>query len=80
VLDSQRALFNQQERLVNSRGALMRDLITLYKALGGGWEKGRQRPLVDSATDAHLRERDDWVPLLDAPLPAATDSKEGKQQ
>ncbi|WBM72849.1 TolC family protein [Buttiauxella sp. WJP83] len=80
VLDSQRALFNQQERLVNSRGALMRDLITLYKALGGGWEKGRQRPLVDKETDAHLRERDDWIPLLDAPLPAATDLKEGKQQ
>lgn len=81
VLDSQRALFNQQERLVNSRGALMRDLITLYKALGGGWESGRQRPLVDSQTDAHLRQRSDWIPLLDAPLPAATDDlKEGKKQ
>ena len=80
VLDSQRALFNQQERLVNSRGALMRDLITLYKALGGGWESGRQRPLVDPQTDAHLRQREDWIPLLDAPLPAATDLKEGKNQ
>lgn len=80
VLDSQRALFNQQERLVNSRGALMRDLITLYKALGGGWEKGRERPLVDKQTDAHLRQRDNWVPLLDAPLPSATLPKEGKQQ
>ncbi|HKN03031.1 MAG TPA: TolC family protein, partial [Buttiauxella sp.] len=66
--------------LVNSRGALMRDLITLYKALGGGWEKGRERPLVDKETDAHLRQRDDWGPLLDAPLPAAIDIKEGKQQ
>ena len=80
VLDSQRALFNQQERLVNSRGDLMRDLITLYKALGGGWEKGRQRPLVSPEVDAHLRQRDDWSPLLNVPLPAATDLKEGKQQ
>ncbi|MNB99671.1 Outer membrane protein OprM precursor [compost metagenome] len=72
VLDSQRALFNQQERLVNSQGALMRDLITLYKALGGGWEKGRERPLVDPQTEAHLRQREDWVPLLDEPLPPAT--------
>jgi len=79
VLDSQRALFNQQERLVNSRGAQMRDLITLYKALGGGWEKGRERPLVDPQTDAHLRERDNWKPLLDTPLPAATHHKEGTQ-
>ncbi|WP_230351323.1 efflux transporter outer membrane subunit [Lelliottia sp. WAP21] len=72
VLDSQRALFSQQERLVNSRGAQMRDLITLYKALGGGWEKGRQRSLVDPQADAHLRKRDNWRSLLDEPLPAAT--------
>lgn len=77
VLDSQRALFNQQERLVNSRGAMMRDLIALYKALGGGWEPGRQRPLVDRETDAHLRQRDDWLPLLNAPLPAATGTTKG---
>lgn len=77
VLDSQRALFNQQERLVNSRGAMMRDLITLYKALGGGWEKGRQRPLVDRETESHLRQRDNWVPLLETPLPSATETKEG---
>ncbi len=66
VLDSQRALFNQQERLVNSRGARMRDLITLYKALGGGWEQGRERPLVTSEVEAQLRTRADWAPLLDA--------------
>lgn len=77
VLDSQRALFNQQERLVNTQGAMMRDLITLYKALGGGWEPGRQRPLVDRETDAHLRQRDDWVPLLDTPLPSATETQKG---
>lgn len=69
VLDSQRALFSQQERLVNSRGARMRDLITLYKALGGGWEQGRERPLVTSEVDAQLRKRADWVPLLDAARP-----------
>ncbi|TNI64383.1 RND transporter [Aeromonas media] len=66
VLDSQRALFNQQERLVNSRGARMRDLITLYKALGGGWEQGRERPLVTPEVEAQLRTRADWAPLLDA--------------
>lgn len=69
VLDSQRALFNQQERLVNSRGAQMRDLITLYKALGGGWEQGRSRPLVTPEVEAQLRARADWAPLLDATRP-----------
>ena len=77
VLDSQRALFNQQERLVSSRGAAMRDLIALYKALGGGWESGRTRPLVDAATETHLRQRDSWLPLLKTPLPSATSPSEG---
>ncbi|MBS4699294.1 efflux transporter outer membrane subunit [Aeromonas media] len=72
VLDSQRALFNQQERLVNSRGARMRDLITLYKALGGGWEQGRERPLVTPEVEAQLRTRADWAPLLDATHPPMT--------
>ncbi|WP_434666667.1 efflux transporter outer membrane subunit [Klebsiella sp. B345] len=77
VLDSQRALFNQQERLVSSRGAAMRDLIALYKALGGGWEKGRERSLVDAETESHLRQRDNWLPLLNTPLPSATAPTEG---
>ncbi|MBV7436151.1 efflux transporter outer membrane subunit [Aeromonas sp. sif2416] len=75
VLDSQRALFNQQERLVNSRGARMRDLITLYKALGGGWEQGRQRPLVTPEVDAQFRTNSDWAPLLDATQPQPTAQK-----
>ncbi|MFV0595941.1 efflux transporter outer membrane subunit [Shewanella sp.] len=65
VLDSQRALFSQQERLVNSRGAHIGNLITLYKALGGGWEQGRQRPLVSSEVDKKFRKRDEWLPHLD---------------
>ena len=40
VLDSQRTLFSQQERLVTTRGSLTQSLIALYKAMGGGWEAG----------------------------------------
>ena len=35
VLDSQRALFSQQERLVVSEGSVAQNLITVYKAMGG---------------------------------------------
>ncbi|MBN1815969.1 MAG: TolC family protein, partial [Sedimentisphaerales bacterium] len=37
VLDMQRALSIQQDRLAESRGLVVQDLIVLYKALGGGW-------------------------------------------
>lgn len=69
VLDSQRALFGQQEQLVSTQGSVMQSLVSLYKAMGGGWEAGRARPFVDDETRATLEMRSDWKPLLDAPLP-----------
>ena len=37
VLDSQRSLFNAQQTLVGVKLARLQNLVTLYKALGGGW-------------------------------------------
>ena len=52
VLDSQRALYSTEDQLVQSEQAVAAYLITLYKALGGGWE------ISDPARDAvTLRER-----------------------
>ncbi|MFZ0035131.1 MAG: efflux transporter outer membrane subunit [Sedimentisphaerales bacterium] len=38
VLDSQRSLFASEDSLVQSTRNLSTDLVSLYKALGGGWE------------------------------------------
>ncbi|MCP3960486.1 MAG: efflux transporter outer membrane subunit [bacterium] len=38
VLDAQRSLFVQQDQLATSEGQVTRNLIALYKALGGGWD------------------------------------------
>lgn len=70
VLDSQRALFNQQERLVSSRGEATQDVISLYKAMGGGWQQGRLRPVIDENTRARMLQRRSWKNILDQPLPA----------
>jgi multidrug efflux system outer membrane protein len=37
VLDSQRLLYSAQQSLVNAKLARLQNLVTLYKALGGGW-------------------------------------------
>jgi NodT family efflux transporter outer membrane factor (OMF) lipoprotein len=37
VLDAQRSLLNYQDQLAAGRGAVVANLIALYKALGGGW-------------------------------------------
>jgi NodT family efflux transporter outer membrane factor (OMF) lipoprotein len=38
VLDSQRSLTDQQDRLAESEGQVIKNLIVLYRALGGGWQ------------------------------------------
>jgi hypothetical protein len=69
VLASQTVLFNQQERLVNNLGNVSQSLVTLYKAMGGGWQQARSWPLVDDATRKTMAERSDWRDMLAAPLP-----------
>jgi len=69
VLDSQRALFSTQEGLVASQGGVVQYLIAVYKAMGGGWQAGRSRPVLDDATQATMGERSNWESLLQAPLP-----------
>ncbi len=39
VLESQRALYQSQDELIDSERAVTSNLIALYKALGGGWEE-----------------------------------------
>ena len=69
VLDSQRSLFSQQERLVTTRGSVAQSLVAVYRAAGGGWETGRARALLDEATRTEMQGRSQWKGLLDAPLP-----------
>ena len=79
VLDSQRTLFSQQERLVTSRGNVTANLVALYKAMGGGWEAGRERSVIDEQTRETMGERSAWQELLRAPLPPPpTDSVQAR--
>jgi NodT family efflux transporter outer membrane factor (OMF) lipoprotein len=71
VLDSQRTLFGQEDRLVTTRGDVTQSLIALYKAMGGGWKAARAHPVVDDATREQMAERSHWRDLITAPLPAA---------
>jgi NodT family efflux transporter outer membrane factor (OMF) lipoprotein len=73
VLDSQRFLLLQQDRLTQSRGQVARSLIAIYKALGGGWEQRSLDELVPDETKRAMSERTNWGELLEpgavAPVP-----------
>jgi len=60
VLDSQRALFTQQDRYARNRGDVVRGLISLYKALGGGWQTSGEQRFIDPATQSVMQDRTDW--------------------
>jgi len=65
VLDSQQALFSQQQRYVTSQSDKVRSLITLYKALGGGWEDRAGLPMISPQTKETMEQRTNWGALLD---------------
>jgi outer membrane protein TolC len=71
VLDSQRSLFAQEDRLVAARGSVAQSLIALYKAIGGGWQPARGQPPVDEAAREMMERRSNWHGTTGAPLPPA---------
>lgn len=76
VLDAQQLLLQQQDGYLVSRGNAVSSVVTLYKALGGGWQPGRAS--VDPATRQQMQQRTDWGDLLDAPPPTAQQPGEPK--
>ncbi len=70
VLDAQQSLFTQQQRYVANQGAVIANVINLYKALGGGWQMRAGEEFVDDENKEMMRERVDWGELLE---PGSTD-------
>lgn len=67
VLDAQQLLLQQQDGYLVSRGNAVSSLVSLYKALGGGWEQVGE-PILP-ATRQQMQQRTDWGTLLDGPAP-----------
>jgi len=58
VVDAERSLYQSQDDLANSQSTVSVNLVTLYKALGGGWEvdlisSGNSTRNPDVQSDAH---------------------------
>ena len=67
VLDSQQALFTQQQRYATNRGAVVRSFVALYRGLGGGWQLTTPTEFVDEKTRQEMEERTNWGDLLENP-------------
>ena len=69
VLDAQRAMFTQAENELVNQGSHVGSVISLYKALGGGWFDTPVKQLIPVQTRDTMEQRSDWGNLLDSPLP-----------
>ena len=85
VLNAQQSLFTQQGRYVTNQSAVVDSFISLYVALGGGWQQRTGTDFVSEETSEVMRERTDWgdlieggaaessMPISDAPIEKSND-------
>jgi NodT family efflux transporter outer membrane factor (OMF) lipoprotein len=64
VLDADRSLLQQENELVHLRSSAATNVISLYKALGGGWEMSVGQPFVNNATRIEMERRTNWGNLF----------------
>lgn len=67
VLNSQQALTQQQDRLIQAKGSVPTNLVKLYKALGGGWQIRQGKDFVSPEIIEAMKKRTNWGDLLSTP-------------
>lgn len=68
VLDAQRIMFSQTERQWLNQGNYVATVISLYKALGGGWTSAPVETLISDDIKQTMQDRTDWGELLSSPI------------
>jgi len=64
VLDTQRFLTQEQDRYTAVNGEVTLNLISMFKALGGGWQLREGKEFVNEKTKEVMQERTNWGELL----------------
>jgi NodT family efflux transporter outer membrane factor (OMF) lipoprotein len=67
VLDALRSLLQEQNALAQTQSAIATHLISLYKALGGGWELRQGQPVIPDSMRQEMEIRTRWDDMLSTP-------------
>ena len=74
VLIAQEILLFQEGLLTDARGRAARNLVGVYRALGGGWQIREGQDFISTESKDAMRDRSNWGDLLDVeeaqPVPA----------
>ncbi|MEM7024783.1 MAG: TolC family protein, partial [Pseudomonadota bacterium] len=73
VLTAQQNLFQQQDQLAVTQGNVALSMISLYRALGGGWQSRQGQDFVRGDIKEAMANRTDWGRLLDDTTPVAVE-------
>ena len=78
VLDTQRFLTDQQDAWTATRGDVILNLVSMYKALGGGWQIREGKDFVSKDNIEEMEKRTDWGDLIEpkeVETPATADER-----
>ena len=79
VLLAQEAQLFQEGLLTDARGRVARNLVTVYRTLGGGWQLREGKDFISTDSKNEMRERSNWGDLLDpAQAQPVPESERGK--
>ncbi|HEY3278547.1 MAG TPA: efflux transporter outer membrane subunit [Syntrophorhabdaceae bacterium] len=67
VLVAEQNLLTEQDNLAVTVGNIATGLVSVYRALGGGWEIREERDLVPDEIKRAMAQRTNWGNLLDPP-------------
>lgn len=65
LLNAQKQQLNVAMSLANSQGSVPQGLISLYRALGGGWQIDKGHDVVSDEVKKQMEDRTDWGDLLE---------------
>jgi len=69
ILNTQETLLRQQDKLIDRKGRINTSLISVYKALGGGWQQRLGKDFVPADIQNQMRDRVNWGDYLSEDLP-----------
>ncbi|MBK1790805.1 efflux transporter outer membrane subunit [Persicirhabdus sediminis] len=79
VLDSTRSLTQKQDQYAATQGTIATNLISMYKALGGGWTDKDREATIPQDIKNKMMQRTDWGKFMTPPQPAVESSPANKK-
>jgi len=80
VLSAEQAQLQVQNSLAEAQGNVPLSLVSLYSALGGGWQIAQNNDVVPASVEADMRARTNWGGLLTPAAHAAPTSNAAQEK